>query len=347
MIPKSWKLFGQDHAPNKDDRMIPKSWFDFSDKGLPPSSALSLPDAKPARLLFSITPAAWHPYLQLARLDRPIGWWLLVLPCWWSSLLASLVQRQPPRLIDGLLFLAGAIAMRGAGSTYNDLVDRDIDAKVERTRQRPLPSGRVSVKAAKFFIAAQALIGLAVLLCFNGFAIGLGLASLAIIAIYPFMKRIMPWPQAVLGLAFAWGALMGWAAQFGSLSASPVWLYAGAFFWIIGYDTIYALQDISDDAIIGVKSTARLFGSHVRACVGGLYGAAVLCLEISFLSSGRAGFWMQAGLAAFALQLAWQVRRIDPNETSSALQLFRANRTAGLIFLSGLAAQMIQDRLFF
>ncbi len=264
----------------------------------PASSISVLPDAKPAQWLFNLTPASWHPYLQLARLDRPIGWWLLVLPCWWSSLLASLVLRQPPRFLDGLLFLIGAIVMRGAGSTYNDLVDRDIDAKVERTWQRPLPSGRVSIRAAKLFIVAQALIGLAVLLCFNRFAIGLGIASLAIIAAYPFMKRITPWPQAVLGLAFAWGALMGWAAQFGSLSASPLWLYFGAFFWIIGYDTIYALMDVSDDAIIGVKSTARLFGAHVRPCVGALYAASVLCLEIALLSSGRAGFGCRRGSRA-------------------------------------------------
>ncbi len=313
---------------------------------MPVSSTSALPDAKPAQWLFSLTPASWHPYLQLARLDRPIGWWLLVLPCWWSSLLASLVLRQPPRFLDGLLFLIGAIAMRGAGSTYNDLVDRDIDAKVERTRQRPLPSGRVSARAAKLFIVAQALIGLAVLLCFNRFAIGLGIASLAIIAAYPFMKRITPWPQAVLGLAFAWGALMGWAVQFGSLGASPLWLYFGAFFWIIGYDTIYALMDVSDDAIIGVKSTARLFGAHVRPCVGALYAAAVLSIEIALLTTGRAGFWMQAGLAGFALHLAWQVVKIDLEETSGALHLFRANRTAGLIFLAGLAVQMIQDLLF-
>jgi 4-hydroxybenzoate polyprenyltransferase len=324
---------------------MPKSWFDFSDRATPAAST-ALPDARPAQWLFALTPAAWHPYIQLARLDRPIGWWLLVLPCWWSSLLASLVLRQPPRFFDGLLFLVGAIAMRGAGSTYNDLVDRDIDAKVERTRQRPLPSGRVSGRGAKRFIVAQALIGLAVLLCFNPFAIGLGIASLAIIAAYPFMKRITPWPQAVLGLAFAWGALMGWAAQFGALSASPLWLYFGAFFWIIGYDTIYALQDVSDDAIIGVKSTARLFGAQVRPCVGALYGASVLCLELALLTSGRAGFWMQAGLAGFALHLAWQVMKIDPAATSGALRLFRANRNAGLIFLGGLAAQMIQDRFF-
>jgi 4-hydroxybenzoate polyprenyltransferase len=306
---------------------------------------LDLPDAQPAQRLFKMTPAAWHPYIQLARLDRPVGWWLLVLPCWWSSLLASLVLRQPPRLLDGLLFLLGAIAMRGAGSTYNDLVDRDIDAKVERTRQRPLPSGRVSVKEAQVFILVQALAGLAVLLCFNRFTIGLGFGSLVIVAAYPFMKRITTWPQAVLGLAFAWGALMGWAAQFGALAPPPLWLYFGAFFWIIGYDTIYALQDVSDDAIIGVKSTARLFGAYVRPCIALLYGASVICLEAALLSSGHPGIWMQAGLAAFALHLIWQVTQTSSEETSNALHLFRANRAAGLLFMGGLAAQMLQDRL--
>jgi 4-hydroxybenzoate polyprenyltransferase len=235
--------------------------------------------------------------------------------------------------------------MRGAGSTYNDLIDREIDAKVERTRQRPLPSGRVSTNGAKIFIVVQSLIGFAVLLCFNSFAIELGLASLAIVAAYPFMKRITSWPQAVLGLAFAWGALMGWASPFASLAASPLWLYFGVFFWIIGYDTIYALQDVSDDAIIGVRSTARLFGANVRICVAALFGAAVICIEIAILSSGRPGFWMQAGLLGFGSHLLWQVVNIDPAETSGASRLFRANRTAGLIFLGGLAVQMVWDRL--
>ncbi len=311
-----------------------------------PLSTPLLPDAKTAQWLFQVTPAAWHPYLQLARLDRPIGWWLLVLPCWWSSLLASLVLEQPPRFWDGALFLAGAIAMRGAGSTYNDIVDRDIDAKVERTRGRPLPSGRVSVRGAKFFLTVQAFAGLAVLLCFNRFAIGLGIASLAIVAIYPFMKRITAWPQAVLGLAFAWGALMGWAAGFGSLALAPILLYFGAFFWIIGYDTIYALQDITDDAIVGVKSTALLFGPRVRVCVGALYGAAAVLIAIALATSGKAGFWALAGLAGFALHLAWQVVRLDSGDASGALLLFRSNRVAGLILLAGLAAQIVQNLLF-
>ncbi len=219
--------------------------------------ALALPNSVAGQIAFRLAPRSWRPYLQLARIDRPIGWWLLLLPCWWSSVLASVSQGLPPHGRDLLLFLVGAIAMRGAGSTYNDLVDREIDAKVERTRGRPLPSGRVSVNAAKIFLAAQCLIGLAVLLSFNNFAIALGFSSLVFVAIYPFMKRFTSWPQAVLGAAFAWGGLMGWAAAFGSLALAPVLLYFGAIFWTIGYDTIYALQDIEDDLLAGIGSTAR------------------------------------------------------------------------------------------
>jgi 4-hydroxybenzoate polyprenyltransferase len=309
------------------------------------SSAPVLPDAKPAQALFTFTPTAWHPFLQLARLDRPVGWWLLLLPCWWSSLLASIVLHRPPLLLDGLLFLIGAVAMRGAGSTYNDLVDREIDAKVERTRERPLPSGRVSPAAAKGFVVAQALVGFLVLICFNSFAIALGLGSLVIVAAYPFMKRVTSWPQAVLGLAFAWGALMGWAAPFGSLAAAPFWLYAGTFFWIIGYDTIYALQDISDDAVIGVKSTARLFGSHVHAGIFLLFGASVLCIEMALLSSGSPGLWSQLGLGLFAGHLIWQISTLEAENPSRALILFRSNRIAGLLLAAGLLLQNLQNLL--
>jgi 4-hydroxybenzoate polyprenyltransferase len=177
----------------------------------------ALPDAVPSQFLFKIAPASFRPYLQLARIDRPIGWWLLLLPCWQSSALAAGVEGKGLYFWHLLLFLIGAIVMRGAGSTYNDLVDREIDAKVERTRGRPLPSGRVSPEGAKLFLLAQALVGLAVLLSFNRFSIWLGLASLGFVAIYPFMKRVTSWPQAVLGLAFAYGGLMGWAAVFGAL----------------------------------------------------------------------------------------------------------------------------------
>jgi len=301
------------------------------------SSAPLLPDAQPSQPLLGRAPKAWLPYIQLARLDRPIGWWLLVLPCWWSVLLASFMEGRAPHWIFFPLLLIGSIAMRGAGSTYNDLVDREIDAKVERTRQRPLPSGRVSPGNAKRFILAQAFVGLLVLLCFNGFTILLGISSLAIVAAYPFMKRFTSWPQAVLGLAFAWGALTGFAAEAQSLAAPALWLYAGTFFWIIGYDTVYALQDIKDDAIIGVGSTARLFGDKVRPCVAALYAATVLCMVASFVAA-QATIWMWAGLAGFAAHLLWQVVSIRAQDNATSLRLFRSNRLAGLILLAGLAA---------
>ena len=217
--------------------------------------------------LFRLTPPAWHPYLQLARLDRPIGYWLLVLPCWWSSALASLVGHKPPALAHLLLFLVGAIVMRGSGSTYNDIVDRELDAKVERTRHRPVASGRVSVAAARIFLVALALLGFLVVLAFNLFTILLGIGSLAIVAIYPFMKRFTSWPQLILGFAFAWGALIGWAAQYAALALPAVLLYAGAVAWTIGYDTIYALQDARDDPAAGIKSTPRQLRTRVRLAV--------------------------------------------------------------------------------
>ena len=207
----------------------------------------------------TLAPGWLRPYLRLARLDRPIGSWLLLIPCWWSSALAAVAAHaRAPSLIHIVLFFVGAFAMRGAGCTWNDIVDRNLDAAVERTRSRPIPSGQVSVLQAALFLVLLALIGLAVLMSFNGFTIALGIASLAIVAVYPFMKRITYWPQIVLGLAFSWGALMGWAAAFGSLALAPLLLYAGSIAWVIGYDTIYAHQDREDDALIGIKSTALL-----------------------------------------------------------------------------------------
>ena len=225
----------------------------------------------PHSLVLRLTPDFALPYVQLARLDRPAGWQLLLAPCWWSTALAGDAVHSGPDVWRLLLFLIGAIAMRGAGCTYNDILDRDLDAGVARTRGRPLPSGRVSARAAALFLAAQALVGFAVLLAFNRFSIGLGLASLIVVAVYPLTKRVTSWPQAALGLAFSWGALMGWSARFGALGAPALLLYAAAFCWTIGYDTIYALQDARDDAIVGIKSTARLFGRHARLGVGAFY----------------------------------------------------------------------------
>ncbi len=296
-----------------------------------------LPDASP--FLLRHAPQAWHPFIQLARLDRPIGWWLLLLPCWWSSILAAIARQMPPNPWHLALFFVGAVAMRGAGSTYNDLIDRDIDAKVERTRGRPLPSGRIGVRGARIFLVAQALVGLAVLLCFNRLTIGLGAASLVIVAIYPFMKRITFWPQAILGLAFSFGALMGWAAACSSLALPALLLYLGAVAWTIGYDTIYALQDMSDDMIAGVKSTARRFGGHVRGAVALFYGAALVFTALALIAAGAAKPLALAGLLGMGAHLLWQVAKLDPADPVLALRLFRSNRDAGLILFAGLAAE--------
>ncbi len=298
----------------------------------------ALPDAVRPGPLLRVAPVAWRPYFQLARLDRPIGYWLLVLPCWWSSLLATLAAGRAPNLWHLLLFLVGAIAMRGAGSTYNDIVDRDLDAKVERTRHRPVASGRVGVPAARLFTAAQALVGFVVVMEFNWATIGVGIASLAIVAAYPFAKRATSWPQLVLGLAFAWGGLVGWVAERGALATPALLVYAGAVLWTIGYDTIYAIQDARDDPAAGIKSTARLFGRRVRLAVGLFYGAAVACLEAALLAAGVGGaLAAQAGVVGLALHLGIQVRRIDAADPAGALALFRSNRDAGLILGAGLA----------
>lgn len=300
------------------------------------SASASLPDG--SALLLKHAPQAWHPYIQLARLDRPTGGWLLLLPCWWSSALASIARHAPLNLWHLALFFVGAVAMRGAGSTYNDLVDRDIDAKVERTRGRPLPSGRIAPRAATLFLVVQALAGFAVLLAFNRLTIELGAASLLLVAVYPFMKRVTFWPQAVLGLAFSFGALMGWAAACGSLGVAALLLYAGAVAWTIGYDTIYALQDAGDDLIAGVKSTALRFGTQVRGAVALLYAMAFMCIGLALLAAGAARPLAIAGLAGMGAHLGWQVWRLDAGDPAAALRLFRSNRDAGLILFIGLAA---------
>ena len=286
--------------------------------------------------MLRLTPPAALPFVQLARLDRPIGWQLLLAPCWQSAALAGLASRSGPGLAHLALFLIGAVAMRGAGSTYNDILDRKLDAGVERTKGRPLPSGRVSVRAAAVFLVFQALVGFAVLICLNRFAIVVGLGSLAIVAVYPLMKRVTAWPQAVLGLAFSWGALMGWAALYGDLAAPAFFLYASAFCWTIGYDTIYALQDARDDAIVGIKSTARLFGAKVRLGVGVFYlGAALFAEAALFTGGGR--LIAQLGLCFYCLHLAWQLRCVEGATPQVALDLFRSNRNAGLVLFAGFA----------
>jgi 4-hydroxybenzoate polyprenyltransferase len=303
-----------------------------------PQPATSLPDARPASLVLRLTPDFALPFVQLARLDRPAGWQLLLAPCWQSTALAGLALHRGPNLWHLVLFLIGAIAMRGAGCTYNDVLDRKLDAQVERTRNRPLPSGRVTIRAALAFLVAQALIGLAVLLSFNRFSIWLGIASLGVVAIYPLMKRVTSWPQAALGLAFSWGALMGWSATFASLALAPILLYASAFTWTIGYDTIYALQDARDDASVGIRSTARLFGSRVTLGVGAFY-AATAALAFAAIEAASGGWVALIGWLAYAAHLGWQASQVEGADPASALRLFRSNRDAGLILFVGLALQ--------
>ena len=277
-----------------------------------------------------------RPYLRLARYDRPIGSWLLLMPCWWSAALAAGVAHDVHSLpLTVLLFFIGAFVMRGAGCTWNDITDRDLDAKVERTRSRPIPAGQVTVTQAVVFMVLQALIGLLVLLQFNRFAIMTGIASLVIVAIYPFMKRITWWPQVVLGLAFSYGALMGFAVTLERIDAAAIALYAGSIAWVIAYDTIYAHQDAEDDALIGVKSTARLFGARTHRALVIFYGLAVLLIGVAFaLAGARWPAWI--GLAAFALHLAWQVRRLDTSDPALCLRIFKSNRDAGFILFASL-----------
>jgi 4-hydroxybenzoate polyprenyltransferase len=288
-----------------------------------------------------LAPSFARPYLRLARLDRPIGSWLLLVPCWWSVGLAGMRAGYFPSIWHIVLFFIGAFAMRGAGCTWNDLVDRNLDGRVERTRSRPIPSKQVSVAQATAFMLAQALIGFLVLIQFNKFTVMTGLASLLVVSIYPFMKRITYWPQIVLGLAFSYGALMGWPAAFGRLDWPALVLYAGSIAWVIGYDTIYAHQDREDDLLIGIKSTALLFGQNTRPMLASFYaGATVLIAVAGFMAGGHLVFAI--GIVAFAAHLAWQVMRLDIDDPAHCLKLFKSNRDAGLILFGA----MLLDSVF-
>jgi 4-hydroxybenzoate polyprenyltransferase len=291
----------------------------------------------------SHAPVWLRPYLRLARLDRPIGSWLLLIPCWWSLGLAAIHAGQPVNVWHVVLFFIGAFAMRGAGCTWNDIVDRDLDAMVERTRSRPIPSGQVSVQAAAVFLVVQALVGLAVLLQFNTFTIWTGIASLAIVAVYPFMKRITYWPQIVLGLAFSWGALMGWPATFARLDWQALVLYAASIAWVIGYDTIYAHQDREDDALIGIKSTAILFGENTKPILAVFYTLAVALMAVAGWGAG-AGIVFSLGLFAFAAQLSWQISRFRTGDPDLCLRLFKSNRDAGLILFAAMVLDVVLRR---
>lgn len=286
-------------------------------------------------------PVWMRPYLRLSRFDRPIGWWLLLMPCWWSAALAAGIAhdlRGLPQTI--VLFLIGAMVMRGTGCTWNDITDRKLDAKVERTRSRPIPAGQVSVTQAAAFLVLQALVGLAVLLQFNSFAIMTGIASLVIVAVYPFMKRITYWPQVTLGLAFSWGALMGFAVILGRIDATALVLYAGSIAWVIAYDTIYAHQDTEDDIMVGIKSTALLFGARTQLALTIFYSLAVVLIGIA-LWLGGSGWFAWIGLAAFAAHLVWQVRTIRIDDSALCLRLFKSNRNAGLMLFAGLLVDAV------
>ena len=277
-----------------------------------------------------------RPYAQLMRLDRPIGWWLLLLPCWWGLVLAQIgAGGGAPNFKYAVLLFIGAIVMRGAGCTLNDIVDRDIDSKVERTKGRPLPSGLITVRAASIFLLLQLLVGLLILLQFNRFTVVVAIASLAIVAIYPFMKRITHFPQLVLGLAFNWGALLGWTAIHSTMSWAALALYAGGICWTMAYDTIYAHQDKKDDVLIGVKSTALKFGSATPQWLAVFFGAALVLIDVS-LWLVSAPLPAHVGVAGAALHATWQVVRFSADSTALSLKIFQANRFFGLIILVGL-----------
>jgi 4-hydroxybenzoate polyprenyltransferase len=297
-----------------------------------------VPDTE-LRGLTGLLPRAFRPFALLARFDRPIGWWLLYWPCAWGVLLAGGLKSDWPLL---LWLLLGGIAMRGAGCVYNDIADRDLDAQVARTRQRPLPSGAVSLKAAWIWLVALSLVGLVVLLQLPRLAQIVALASLAPVAAYPFMKRITWWPQAWLGIVFSWGALVGWIAVAGAFSWPMALLYAGSIAWVIGYDTIYALQDVEDDALIGVRSSARALGAKVRIGVALFYTLAVGLVAVAFWLV-RPDWIALLALLPFAAHLLWQVATLNPADGHDPLAKFRSNRMAG--FLLALACAAVGNAL--
>lgn len=298
------------------------------------------PDAV-ARSWVTGMPTSTQPYLRLMRADRPIGTWLLLWPCWWSISLAAGEGNWPDWWIMAL-FGVGAVVMRGAGCTLNDIIDRDFDARVARTAARPIPSGQISVRQASIFLAILSAVGLVILLQFNSYAIAVGVSSLALIVLYPFMKRITYWPQLVLGLTFNWGALLGWAAIKGELSAAPVLLYVGGILWTLGYDTIYAHQDKEDDLLIGVKSTALKLGEKTVPALFLFYGLAALL----FAEAGRAaglGLIYSLAVAVLAIQFVWQIVMLDMDDSESCLKIFKSNTYAGWILVIGILADTMWE----
>lgn len=295
----------------------------------PPQDAL--PNHWVARM-----PADLQPFLRLMRLDRPIGIWLLVIPCYWGAALASVAdQKILPNIWHLVLFTLGAILMRGAGCVWNDTLDRDIDARVARTINRPLAAGLLNPREALLFMTILMLSGFVILLQFNAFTIIMGIISVALIAIYPSIKRVSDFPQIILGLAFSWGVLLGWTAYFGSLSMAPVMLYAAAIAWTIGYDTIYALQDVEDDELLSIGSTARRFGSSAKVFVAACYSFTILIAAAAFyLASAKIMAYL--GLVVFASLLVYQLLKLDIKDPASALKSFKMNKIAGLMLFAGL-----------
>ncbi|MFZ5617822.1 MAG: 4-hydroxybenzoate octaprenyltransferase [Pseudomonadota bacterium] len=290
-------------------------------------------------------PVALKPYLRLMRADRPIGAWLLLLPCWWGLSLA-LAERGGDlsnAVYLATLFAVGAVAMRGAGCAYNDIVDRDFDARVERTANRPIPSGQIGLRSAWAFLAALCLIGFLILAQLNLYTVGLGLASLALVAAYPFMKRITWWPQAWLGLTFNWGALMGYAAIAGELSLAPILLYGAGIAWTLGYDTIYAHQDKEDDALIGVKSSARRLGSQTKKALV-LFYSITIALTAAAVATAGVSLPLLALLVAPAAHFYWQIRALDIGNPQNCLRIFKSNREAGLLALAPLLLAAVLSR---
>jgi 4-hydroxybenzoate polyprenyltransferase len=306
-----------------------------------PASDHQVADAAPDNWVDRFAPRPVRPYLRLMRADRPVGTWLLFWPCAWSITLAAPQAGQYvlhlPILYLLVLFLIGAFVMRGAGCVWNDITDRDFDARVARTASRPIPSGQVSVTAALMFLATLLLIGFLVLIQLTWAAIGLGVGSLALVAVYPFAKRFTWWPQIFLGLAINWGALMGWVAVTGSLSWAPFFLYLAGMAWTLGYDTIYAHQDKEDDALIGVKSTALRLGTHTKAWLWGFYGAALVLLALAGLFASI-GWVFFAGLVISGFHLMRQVRDTDLEAPDECLAAFKSNRDFGAIIFAALLA---------
>ena len=307
-------------------------------------------DAPAENWVDRFAPAATRPYLRLSRADRPIGTWLLLIPCLWGLGLAIASDPNGYKLWDAWIAFGcalGAFLMRGAGCTWNDLTDRHIDASVARTKSRPLPSGQVTPRQAAIWMVAQALAAAAILFTYNGMAVVLGIASLALVAIYPFAKRFTWWPQVFLGLAFNWGALFAWSAHSGSLALPAVLLYLAGIAWTLFYDTIYAYQDVDDDALIGVKSTARLFGDNARPWLRGFAILCILLLTMAILlalldQTTALGLVLAlCGVWVFGGHLLWQMTRLDTSNPANCLELFRSNRNAGLIPALFLAAVAI------